>query len=258
MDLSPLLLNLGFSEKEASLYLACLELGDPTALELSRKTGIPRGSVYDTLEEMCKKGYVNQLEAGKHRVFVGEDPKLIYKKHQENLKQLNKALPELSGLFHGHEKPNVRFFDGIEGVKRVYEDSLTASTEILNFSNSAQIRVHWPTYDVDYVQKRIEKKIFLRGIALDDESGRAVQAQDDWSFRKMFLIPSKDFHFTNEINIYDHKMTIVSFGSSPMGVIIESQPIADTQRDIFKMAWTFAQALKKEGRRGLFRFSAMD
>jgi len=252
MDLSYLLIDIGFNEKESFLYLACLKHGQTTVLELSRETKIPRGSVYDTLEGMLEKGYVSQVQKDKHRVFMATSPKILYKEYREKVKKLSKALPELTGLFHGHEKPDVRFFEGIEGIKHVYQDSLSASTPILNFANSQEIRTHWPTYDQDYVKKRIKEKIFLKGIAPDDAYGQGVQLADEDSFRQTILVPSEEFHFTNEINIYDHKVTIVSFQPKPIGIIIESQPMAHTQRDIFKMAWAFALSLeeKKDFKRG--------
>ena len=44
-----------------------------------------------------------------------------------------------------------------------------------------------------------------------------------------------------EINIYDDKVSIISFGEDELvGMIIESHEIADTQRAIFAMAWSFA------------------
>ncbi len=59
-------------------------------------------------------------------------------------------------------------------------------------------------------------------------------------------MPAKDFDFTNEINIYDHKVAICSFDSGlrgdrdMFGVIIESKEVAETQRQIFEMAWRYA------------------
>ena len=50
--------------------------------------------------------------------------------------------------------------------------------------------------------------------------------------------------FSNEINIYDNKVAIISFKDDLIGMIIESSEIADTQRTIFKMVWEFANKFK--------------
>lgn len=235
----------GFSEKEAQVYLACLSLGPSTVLHISKKSDISRGSCYDLLEDMLEKGFVSRLDEAKHVIYSPVDPDFLLRRTEESVRRLELALPELKGMFHKHARPRVRYFEGLEGVKRVYMDTLTATTEILNYANSREIREHWPDYDNDYVAQRYRKKIFLKGIAPDDEWGRAVQRDDMKSLRETRLLPSSDFRFTNEINIYDNKVAITSFQSEMIGILIESDAIADTQRDIFKMAWGFAQMYRK-------------
>jgi len=234
----------GFSQKEAQVYLACLALGPSTVLKISRKADISRGSCYDLLEAMLEKGFVSKLEEAKHVVYSPVDPDALLRRTEEHVRQLELALPELKGLFNKHARPKVRYFEGLEGVKRVYLDTLTATTEILNYANSREIRIHWPDYDNDYVAQRYRKHIFLKGIAPDDEWGREVQRDDQKCLRETRLLPARDFQFTNEINIYDNKVAITSFQSEMIGILIESDAIADTQRDIFKMAWGFAQMQK--------------
>ncbi len=231
----------GFTQKEAQVYLACLSLGGSTVLNISRKADISRGSCYDILEGMLEKGFVSKLEKEKHVVFSPVDPDVLLVRTEENVRQLELALPELKGMFHKHARPKVRYFEGLNGLKRVYMDTLTATTEILNYANSQEIRLHWPNYDLDYVTQRYKKNIFLKGIAPDDEWGQQVQADDPIYLRETRLLSAKDFQFTNEINIYDNKVAITSFKNEMIGILIESQAIADTQRDIFKMAWGFAQ-----------------
>ena len=76
-----------------------------------------------------------------------------------------------------------------------------------------------------------------------DEHGKWVHERDKENYRELRLVPEKEFTFTNEINIYDGKVAIISYKDKPLiGMIIESLEIANTQRDIFKMAWAFSYA----------------
>jgi hypothetical protein len=131
-------------------------------------------------------------------------------------------------------------------MRHVYDDTLTAQTEILNFANSAVVRKFWPQYDEEYVSERVKRKIHLRGIAPDDATGKRVHGQDHTQLREIRLVPASDFDFTNEVKIYDHKVAICSFGADGkggrdmFGVIIESKEVAETQRQIFEMAWRYA------------------
>ena len=45
--------SLGFSEKEARVYLALLELGPSTTTEIARKSKINRTTGYDILESLA-------------------------------------------------------------------------------------------------------------------------------------------------------------------------------------------------------------
>ena len=145
----------------------------------------------------------------------------------------------------------MRYYEGWEGVKHVYEDTLTAKSELLNFANSAVVRRFWPNYDEEYVAERVKRGIKLRGIAPDDAAGRKVHGEDKEHHREIRLVPGKDFDFKNEINIYDHKVAICSFDSGlrgdrdMFGIIIESKEVSETQRQIFEMAWRYAGVSSK-------------
>jgi len=132
-------------------------------------------------------------------------------------------------------------------VKRVYEDTLTAQSELLNYANSAIVRANWENYDEDYVAKRVKSGIYLRGIAPDDEAGRKVMHMDKYTNREIRLVPGDEFDFNNEIHIYDNKVAICAFGkeqADAFAVIMESKEVADTQRQIFEMAWRYAKMVK--------------
>ena len=122
---------------------------------------------------------------------------------------------------------------------------MTAKTELFNYADSKSLRRYWPTYDEDYVRKRIEKGIYLRGIAPLDDYGKKVVRDNEKSHREIRLVPAGPFTFSNEINIYDDKVSIVSFSNDLIiGMLIESAEIANTQRAIFMMAWEFAGQIR--------------
>ncbi|MBI2453603.1 hypothetical protein HYV58_00300, partial [Candidatus Peregrinibacteria bacterium] len=173
--------------------------------------------------------------------YDATDPHVVSADFKRRARDFEKALPEFRRLRGEAIHPRIRYFEGLEGIKAIYEDTLSSKTEILNYANSREIRDHWPEYDEEYVKKRVKKKIYLRGIAPADEHGAWVQSRDTENYREIRLVPAHEFTFTNEINIYNDKVAIISYKDEPLiGMIIESQEIANTQRDIFKMAWAFA------------------
>lgn len=234
--------GLGLQPKEAKVYLAALELGSSPVSAIGSKAKINRVSTYDILEKLAKKGLVNFMIKRDIKFYTATDPALVTEEFKKRADELEKALPELKRLRGETSHPKIQYFEGLEGIKRIYADTLNSNSEILNYCNSQAIRESWPEYDTEYVQKRIEKNIQLRGIAPDDEYGKKVQAKDSYSVREIRLISKDKYNFTNEINIYDNKVSIISTKDELIGMIIESVEIANTQRALFEMIWSFANA----------------
>lgn len=242
-DLLHILEAVGLVDKEAQLYLAGLQLGSAPASDYAKKSGLNRITAYATLEAMVQRGYMTTVKNMRAKWYAPVAPEYLTLEVRKNAEALERSLPELRSLQGAkYRKPRVRFFEGIEGIRHVYQDTLTAKSELLNVANSAVVRRFWSNYDEEYVAERVKRGISLRGIALDDETGKRVHGEDKQRLREIRLVPAREFDFTNEINIYDHKVAICSFGSEKelFGIVIESKEVAETQKQIFEMAWRYA------------------
>lgn len=248
-DLIHILRATNLDEREAHLYLTGLHLGSAPASEYGKHSEFNRITAYNVLEGLVRRGIFTMVKKERGKWYAPVAPEYLSIEARKNAEALERTLPELRSLQKAKfRKPRVRFFEGWEGVKRVYEDTLTAKTELLNFANSAVVRAFWPNYDEEYVAERVKRGIYLRGIAPDDATGRRVYGENKSRLREILLVPAKDFDFTNEINIYDSKVAICSFGEDRemFGVIIESKEVAETQRQIFEMAWRYAKLLERK------------
>lgn len=246
-DLLHILRSIGLDEKESALYLVGLSLGSAPASAYAKATKLNRITAYNTLEGLARRGLLTVSRKVRSKWYLPVPPEHLAIEARKNADALQRVLPELRSLQgQDRRRPVIRFFEGWDGVRRVYEDTLTAKSELLNFANSAVVRRFWPDYDEEYVAERVRRRIRLRGIAPDDEAGRKVHGEDRKRLREIRLVPSKDFDFQNEINIYDHKVAICSFGSADhvFGAIIESVEVAETQKQVFEMAWRYASSMK--------------
>ncbi len=243
-DLLHILERSGLTDREAELYLAGLHLGSAPASEYAKRVGLNRITTYNTLEDLVRRGIITLTRKLRSKWYTPVSPDSLALEARKNADALHRSLPELRSLQGSQErKPTVRYFEGWEGVRRVYEDTLAAKGELLNFANSAAVRRFWPEYDEEYVEERVRRGIRLRGIAPADATGKRVHGEDHEKLREVRLVPARDFDFTNEINIYDSKVAICSFGQGEndvFGVILESREVAETQKQIFEMAWRYA------------------
>ncbi|MFA5021844.1 MAG: helix-turn-helix domain-containing protein [Patescibacteria group bacterium] len=242
------LIELGFSPKEASVYLSLLELGPSTTTEIARKAKINRTTGYDILESLTSEGLVYLVGETKIQKYAAENPQKVIKflenrikKTEEQLNAAHNLLPQLFSIYNTKEKPRVKFFEGLEEMKEAFEDTLTAKGELLAYAVGNDMYTAFnEKYFSDYFKKRTAKNISVRVIAPDDEGSKKVIANDAAELRTSRLVPKDKFYFSVETNIYNNKILIVSW-KEKFAVIIESEEISDAQRKIFELAWLGAK-----------------
>jgi len=240
-NLTTILQNLGLNEKEAKVYLACLELGSATVQEVSDKAGVKRTSVYNFLEDMKARGFITEVKQGKKMLLIAEDPHALLKKADEQKKQLEEMLPEFLSIYNlPGEKPKVRFYQGIDGLKRIYEDTIKESTPIYLISDYERMfEAIEPEWMWNYAKRRTEKSIKAFSIAKEGVKGREVKIKDTEQLRETRFIKEADFE--TEINIYGNKVALLSFRRPYAGVIIEDMAIAQTLKSMWKIVWNQAK-----------------
>ena len=137
VDLQKSLEYIGFSEKEVLVYLALLKLGKGTVTQISRKAGINRPTGYHILASLAIKELVNASGKEPKQEYVAESPdqieKLLLKKIENDqafIKEAKKIIPELKSMHNVADRPKVSFYEGREGLEKIYEDTLTSHEPI--------------------------------------------------------------------------------------------------------------------------------
>jgi sugar-specific transcriptional regulator TrmB len=245
------LIEIGFSEKEAGVYLAMLELGKRTATPIARMANINRTTVYDILDSLAAKGLVTISGKEPLQEYVAESPEKIFhlletkiQKDQSRLQQAKNLVPQLKSMHNISDRPRVRFYEGKEGLKETYEDTLTSHETILAYANVDDMHKTLPDYFPGYYKRRTKKGIHIKAIFPDNQTGRERAKLDKNEFRESAIVPADEYYFSPEINIYDNKVMIASWREK-LGIIIESKEIAEAMKSAFKLAWTEAKHLNK-------------
>lgn len=252
LDLKKSLEYIGFSEKEVVVYLALLSLGKGTVTEISRKAGINRPTGYHVLASLSSKELVKVSGKEPKQEYVAESPdrleKLLQDRIEEDQKFINEArkiIPELKSIHNIVDRPKVLFYEGKEGLQKVYEDTLTSKEDILAYASVEDIESTLPNYFPEYYKRRAKKGIKIRAIFPESPEARNRASLDSEEKRESLLIPNKEFGFHPEINIYNNKIMIASWREK-LGIIIESSEIADAMKKIYELSWAEAKRLDKE------------
>ena len=252
LDLKKSLEFIGFSEKEVVVYLALLELGKGTVTQISRKAGINRPTGYHVLASLEGKSLVKASGKEPKQEYVAESPDQIEKMLQEKIKndeifikEARKIIPELKSIHNVTDRPRVFFYEGREGMEKVYEDTLTSHEPIRAYATPDDMHAGLPGYFPDYYHRRAKAGIHIRAIAPVTEIGIERRGHDKEEKREIAFVPKDKYYFSPEINIYDNKVMIASWREK-LGIIIESAEIADAMKKIYELAWAEAKRLDKE------------
>ncbi|MDD4989075.1 MAG: helix-turn-helix domain-containing protein [Candidatus Pacebacteria bacterium] len=244
--------SFGFSEKETDVYIALLELGKGTVSKISLQAGINRTTGYDILGSLVSKKLVTVSGKEPKQEHSAEPPTAIteYLKRRVSetetyIKEAEKILPELTLLHTIENRPKIRFYEGLEGLQYVYEDTLTSSETIRAYAAPDDVQRTLPNYFPDYFKRRAKKGIPIRAIFPRTPTAEERQSHDIEEKRDTAFVPADKYYFSPEINIYDNKIMIASWREK-LGITIESEEIADAMKKIFELAWAEAKRLDAE------------
>ncbi len=241
--------SFGFSEKEATVYVALLELGKGTVRQISSKAGINRTTGYDILGSLSNKGLVSVSGKEPKSEYAAEPPeaitiylKKVAEETVEHIKKSEAIVPELELIHAKQNRPRIRFYEGRDGLEHVYEDTLTSHEPIRAYASVDNMHMGLPGYFPEYYKRRAGKGIAIRAIIPNTGIGLERKSLDKDEMRDTALVPKAAFDFSPEINIYDNKVMIASW-KEKLGIIIESAEIADAMKKIYELAWAEAKRL---------------
>lgn len=237
------LLELGFGEKEAKIYMALLSLGKGTVSEITRKAGLNRTTGYDLLNTLVQKGLASVTGKEPKQEYLAESPDKILDQKNEELRAAKSLVPQLKSIHTVAGRPKVRFYEGKQGLIDVYEDTLTSSETIRAYATVDDMHRALPGYFPKYYKRRADKGIHIRAIIPATPIGKDRATKDKSEARDSALVPADEYYFSPEINIYDNKVMIASWREQ-LGIIIESAEIADAMKKIYELAWLEAKRLQ--------------
>lgn len=248
------LVNIGLSKEQADIYKSLLSNGAQTATQLSRTTRVKRTYVYRICAELVKKGLVVQTKKNHTTIFSPQSPDNLLSLAQSQKQQAEQAqqtleniLPTLKEKYRVVEtRPVVTYFEGIEGIKRVFADIYAPKKEpVYGCVDLEKADAAVPGYIVkELIPLRIKNKLFAKSFIAKSTQGKEVAKKDKESLRESLLLDKKQYPIPAEIDVYEDKIALLSFARGQfVGVLIQNQDLATSVKSIFKLA--FEKSFKK-------------
>lgn len=243
MSIINLLKQLGFSEKEVQVYLALIKLGPSSVRVIAQTAEINRGTTYDILKALIKRGLASYYHQDKHQYFLAEDPERLKNFINDKIGELNrshsdlsKVLPEIKSIYNqAEQKPVVKYYEGAKGVKIILEDVLETMVEAEDKEyyvySASDIRKYLYEGFPNFAEERVKRKIKCKVIAFG--SGGQLWGMDE---RKWI---SQTEGSPTYLIIYNKKLALISLNreKKPIGMIIADPGIFQTNKIIFEHLW---------------------
>lgn len=241
-----ILIEAGLSEEQALVYGSLLDRGPQRASALSKWLGIKRGLVYKVLEQLEamnlveKKGGVGTVAS-----FSPLHPSHLLEMIESRAKSilltketLTYSLGSLSSKFNLLSgKPNVQFYEGIEGAIKITSDLPTESKEILAYIDSDKVLALLPEQNEEHVKIRTKLGIKKKILIPDTESIRARAKTYNPAITEARVLRGVT-SFPTAIQVYENKISYLTLSKEKIvGVIIEDKDIADMMRLVFEASW---------------------
>ncbi len=237
--------SLGLSDQEAAIYLACVELGPSSVLDIARKTKAHRTTVYNTVYSLLEKKLLSESVLGKRRVLVPEGANAFKNMLQSKLDRVDGIAGELLALSReSTTKPVVKFFMGVNGIKDVFRASVLETKEQVQYGIFT-VEELMRSSDLlefflgEFSTLRKKHKISAKIIVADTPGGTKYKELDKEKFRETRLLPASSYSFPAEIMFHDNVVQLfVISETEQFCVTIESPAIAKTMKMIFNALWT--------------------
>ncbi len=237
--------GLNFTEKEARVYLTLLELGPSTPYKIAKRARLKRPTAYVITEELVEKGLILQVTGEKNKIYIACSPETYFENIEQKFRTAKKILPELMALQRKtSEKPNILYFEGVEGMKQAYEYRLKEfhHSEIVGFfarMKEVSPELHAEVFMPFNKYKKIHG-INVRGFTANDPELAPYKqfwtsTGEEGKILARFL-PQEVYSADTSLEIFGWGVRIAIMDSR-QALIIESQKFATSMKEIFELLW---------------------
>jgi sugar-specific transcriptional regulator TrmB len=248
LSLEKQLQQIGFNEKEAKVYLACLQLGQDTAWHISQKCALKRSTTYFVLSELVERGLISIWKTKKVTLFRAANPKKLFTQIKHKEETLNEIFPLLQSIYNFDEdRPNIQIFEGREGVRQIYAeivDYLGKGREILCWGDIGHIWDLLEDVTAKYLIQARNRRFKIREILNESEKNKeyvkSIRKNKNPNHKIRFLSEDKLFSGNDNI-VFGDKLAIFSTQNKLFATVIESQDIARSYKILFDLAWQNAK-----------------
>lgn len=247
MEIEKILEQFGLNEKEAKVYIACLQLGKGTVLHIAKRASLKRPNTYLILEDLFSKKLVNIFLESKKKYYTAESPTKLLHLLELKKELLNQALPQLTAFYNNPEmnKPYIRYYEGTDGLRNIWDETLTIKDKMMYWISPIKdlVETVGKEYLEEYVKRRAKKGLWIQTLRVSAREEIEYKYKNKETFEKTLRITRfvpKEFDIRTTIIIYGNNVAIIS-GEKKFGIVVESKEISSLMKIFYDLLWNISK-----------------
>jgi len=134
MQIQKAIEQLGFSSKEAKVYLAALHLGESHISDIAAMVKMPRSSVQIIIDKLHNEGLINFYVMRRSKYWVAENPERLLQNLENREKIIREVMPSLVAIKKTNWGKRLKTIDpdNNRGIFRLLADSCCQPVLIVN------------------------------------------------------------------------------------------------------------------------------
>ena len=244
MDIAYQLAQIGINGTLYKLYTAAIELGEAPIAEVAAHAGMVRTTAYDALSRLEQEGLITLQEKRGKRYVIAHDPNTLMEKLEGRRQMLSELLPQLRSMYNRAKgKPQIRFYEGVEGIRTALRDTLTTTEtpKVVRGILSMEELMQTPGQEEmdQFINDRVDAGIWLKVLRSEQKDVEPIWPSNNETLRELRYCPP-DMMLSMTTFIYDQRVCLISSKKENYGLIIDSVEFAAMQRTLFDAIWALS------------------
>jgi sugar-specific transcriptional regulator TrmB len=191
------------------------------------------------LQSLKEQGLIEEQEIRNRKAYLASDPESLLRNWQRKKETIEQLLPDLRGIYTTQKnKPKIRFYEGAEQVKEIYENSLL-SQEVLAIGSTNQMSILFPEFTRYYFEELKKRQIVFYDVLTHESEKVAIESKDTLKGLYDFkLLPNEYQDPPTDILIWENNIALITLKEPIFGTVLSNQLLTQTFRTLFKLIWT--------------------
>jgi len=247
-----LILNqLGLDTNQILIYEYLLETGPSKASTIAKNTPLKRGLVYKTLDELVELQIIQKDDPeGAVSIFTPLHPSALKSLAESKVRiaqnaqnHLDSEIGSLVSMYNlANNKPGIEFYEGIEGVKKVINDVLTATEIIYTVIDIEELNKNsiMKKLNTEHTKKR-ESLDINKKILVPNTSFSRNELKNYHSDVTTIRIMPKNIQLESGMQLYNNKISYTTIKKDAyIGMIISDKSTYSMHRNLFEILWNIS------------------